>query len=617
MLLNPAAFTEGVLSALDLVVLERVGKQQFKPVAKPPDWFDAFFQSDGKVGADSPFLSNFLISAEAFWAHALSGRTGSGLWTEEPGAGGVAGSEQHFEAFACCAGPRKLLIVNRLLAMEYPQRQSVFQSAREALLRAGHRERERALQHVPLVNANAYAPGQAAVAAGSQLADLPDRSQFEAQVVRGLSHAQRNQPALCLLRISMDNCSRLGPELGPPQFNALLAQFGERLRACCSTVDTLGSFGGAEFAMLIPLAQAPGDALRMVSTVQDVLRPPFQLGPQRLQITASLGVALSGGEGIDAAALMNCADLALAAAKDLGGNVCRYSAMGTDTGMLQQLRLDEDLRGALQRDEFVLHYQPRLNLATGQIVGMEALLRWQRPGSGLVPPLDFLPFIENTGLIVPIGEWVLRRACQQLRTWQNLGLKALALSVNLSVHQLEYPGLLDSVKRILEETGISANSLELELTESAVMKDVEACIPILHELKGLGIGLSIDDFGTGYSSLAYLKRLPVDVLKIDRSFVNDIALTANDAAIVAAIVTVAHQLKLTTVAEGVSSQDQLGVLGQLGCDEVQGFLFSRAVPEQDFAALIRREASLALPTQEQQQALGRGLEQASAQGVLA
>jgi diguanylate cyclase (GGDEF)-like protein len=611
MLLNPAAFTEGVLSALDLVVLERVGPQQFKPVAKPPDWFDAFFHQEGRVGTDSPFLSNFLISAEAFWAHALTGRTGSGLWTEEQGSVGAPSSEQHFEAFACCAGPRKLLIVNRLLAMEYPQRQSVFQSAREALLRAGHRERERAIQQAP--PASAFAQNQAEWTAGNQLADLPDRSQFEQQLVRGLSHAQRNHPALCLLRVSMDNCNRLGPDLGPPQFNALLAQFSERLRACCSTVDTLGSFGGAEFAMLIPLAQAPGDALRMVSTVQDVLRPPFQLGPQRQQITASLGVALSGGEGIHAAALMNCAELALAAAKDLGGNVCRYSAMGTDTGMLQQLRLDEDLRGALQRDEFVLHYQPRLNLATGQIVGMEALLRWQHPGRGLVPPLDFLPFIEHTGLIVPIGEWVLRRACQQLRTWQNLGLKALALSVNLSVHQLEHPGLLDSVKSILEETGISPSSLELELTESAVMKDVEACIPILHELKSMGIGLSIDDFGTGYSSLAYLKRLPVDVLKIDRSFVNDIALTANDAAIVAAIVTVAHQLKLTTVAEGVSSQDQLGVLGQLGCDEVQGFLFSRAVPEQDFAALIRREASLALIGQ----GLGQGLEQDPVQGALA
>jgi diguanylate cyclase (GGDEF)-like protein len=501
------------------------------------------------------------------------------------------------------------------LAMEYPQRQSVFQSAREALLRAGHRERERALQHAP--SASAFSQSQTELVAVSKLADLPDRSQFEQQLVRGLSHAQRSQPALCVLRVSMDNCSRLGLDLGPPLFNALLAQFSERLRACCSTLDTLGSFGGAEFAMLIPLAQAPGDALRMVSTVQDVLRPPFQIGPQRLQVRASLGVALSGGEGIDAAALMNCADLALSAAKDLGGNACRYSAMGTDTGMLQQLRLDEDLRGALQRDEFVLHYQPRLNLATGQIVGMEALLRWQHPVRGLVPPLDFLPFIEHTGLIVPIGEWVLRRACQQLRTWQDLGLKALALSVNLSVHQLEHPGLLDSVKGILEETGISAHSLELELTESAVMKDVEACIPVLHELKGLGIGLSIDDFGTGYSSLAYLKRLPVDVLKIDRSFVNDIALTANDAAIVAAIVTVAHQLKLTTVAEGVSSQDQLGVLGQLGCDEVQGFLFSRAVPEHDFAALIRREASLALLAQDEKQGLVQGSGQALAQGALA
>jgi EAL domain-containing protein (putative c-di-GMP-specific phosphodiesterase class I) len=261
---------------------------------------------------------------------------------------------------------------------------------------------------------------------------------------------------------------------------------------------------------------------------------------------------------------------------------------------LQQLRLDEDLRGALQRNEFVVHYQPRLNLESGQIVGMEALLRWQQPGRGLVPPLDFLPFAERTGLIVPIGEWVLRRACQQLRAWQDQGMTSLALSVNLSMHQLEHPGLLDCVRSILEETGIAPECLELELTESAVMKDVETCIGILHELKDLGLSISIDDFGTGYSSLAYLKRLPVNALKIDRSFVTDIALTANDAAIVAAIVTVAHQLKLTTVAEGVSSQAQLGVLGQLGCDEVQGFLFSRPIPEKDFAALVNEARAVNL-----------------------
>jgi diguanylate cyclase (GGDEF)-like protein len=588
MLLSAAIFTEGVLSALDLVVLERNALQHFKPVAKPPDWFDACFNKRGGVGNlgdDSPFMANFLISAEKFWATANTGRTGSGLWTEVDD----AGVEQHFEAFACGAGERKLLIINRLLPMEYPQRQSVFQNAREALLRAGHSDRARSpfSSHVWSGNAD--------VLRAKGLSALPNRLQFEQQLADGLAMAQAAQPALCLLRISIDNFDGVATKLGPVLTAQLLTAFTERLLACASTLDTVGGFGHAEFALFVPLVEVPDDAMRIVSAVQDVLRPSFQIGSHVLHITASIGAALSGAEGEDATALLACAQVSLHSAREHGGNHCKYSMMGVDNEVQQELRLDEDLRLALWRDEFVVHYQPRLNLESGQVVGMEALLRWQAPGRGLVPPLEFLPFAERTGLIVLIGEWVLRRACQQLRSWHEQGLRDLALSVNLSVRQLEHPGLLDCMRRILEETKISPQCLELELTESAVMKDIEACIPVLHELKALGVGISIDDFGTGYSSLAYLKRLPVDVLKIDRAFVTDIALTTHDAAIVAAIVTVAHQLKLTTVAEGVTSQDQLGVLGQLGCDEVQGFLFSRAIPEQDFAHFVNHARATALP----------------------
>jgi EAL domain-containing protein (putative c-di-GMP-specific phosphodiesterase class I)/GGDEF domain-containing protein len=571
MLLTTAASPEGVLDALDLVVLERVGPWHFEPVARPPGWFEAFCGPDGHVGRDSPFLSNFLVSAEAFWATAQTGRTGSGIWTEV----GTDGSGQHFEAFARIAGARRLLIVNRLLGSEYPQRQSVFQHARDALLRA---ERERARGRGGIADAAALAAADAAPAPAR--AEPSDRRRFERRLAQALASAQ---PALCLLRIGVDRFRRLQAELGPPRFEALLAQVGERLAACAGT---LCRFDAAEFALLLPLADVPVDAVRLVGTVQDLLRPPFQIGPQRVNVTASLGAALSVGEGIDAQALMQCAEQALQASQQRGGDTCRYGAIGIDAAALQQLRLDEALRHALQQHEFVVHYQPRLNLESGRIVGMEALLRWERPGRGLVPPLEFLPFAERTGLIVPLGEWVLRRACQQLRTWREQGLTALVLSVNLSVHQLEHPGLLERVKAILEETQTAPGSLELELTESAVMRDIEACIPLLQQLRNLGVGISIDDFGTGYSSLAYLKRLPIDVLKIDRSFVNDIARDPTDAAIVAAIVTVAHQLKLTTVAEGVASAEQLAVLGQLGCDEVQGFLFSRAVPAQEFATLV-------------------------------
>jgi diguanylate cyclase (GGDEF)-like protein len=579
---------EGVFSALDLVVLERLGPAHFNPVAKPPPWCANFWRSDGSVGEDSPFLSNFMISAETFWARDAIGRTGSGLWTEV----GADGGELHFEAFACGAGQRKFLIINRLLETEYPQRQGVFQSAREALLRASRSEREwaRASQRTSsLVDAARLGALTAPSASG-----LPDRLAFEAQLSQRLASSHRAQPALCLLIVKIDRFDAVEAEFGPLVAQQVLALFAARLLSCASTLDTVARLGHAQFALLVPLANSPDDALRFVSAVQEVLRPPVHCESHQIELTASLGAALSGGEGVDATGLLTCAETALRQVQELGGDACKYIAQGASASLLQQLRLDEDLRRALKHNEFVVHYQPRLNLESGQIVGMEALLRWQPPGRGLVPPLDFLPFAERTGLIVPIGEWVLRRACQQLRAWQDQGLTALALSVNLSVHQLEHPGLLDSVKAILDETGIAPECLELELTESAVMKDIEICISLLHELKSLGVAISIDDFGTGYSSLAYLKRLPVNALKIDRSFVTDIALTANDAAIVAAIVTVAHQLKLTTVAEGVSSRAQLGVLGQLGCDEVQGFLFSRAVPEQDFAALVNGARALSL-----------------------
>jgi diguanylate cyclase (GGDEF)-like protein len=417
---------------------------------------------------------------------------------------------------------------------------------------------------------------------------LLPRAQFEQQLAQGLATAQQTQ-ALCLLRVGIDDFDALQAQLGAVACAQMLAQFAQRLQACVGTTDNVGRVGPAEFALFVPARDVPADALRIVATVQDILRPPFENGAHPLNVHTSMGAALSGHSSPDATALLAAADLALRQAREQGGNACKYNAVGMQLHVQRELKLDEELRRALKREEFVVHYQPRLNLETGLIVGMEALLRWNAPGRGLVPPLEFLPFAERTGLIVPIGEWILRRACQQLRSWHDQGLTALALSVNLSVHQLEHPGLIHCVSTILKETGIAPETLELELTESAVMKDIEACIPVLHQLKDLGIGISIDDFGTGYSSLAYLKRLPVDVLKIDRSFVNDIAITSTDAAIVAAIVTVAHQLKLTTVAEGVTCNAQLGVLGQLGCDEVQGFLFSRAVPEQDFADLVWRE----------------------------
>lgn len=416
---------EGVFSALDLVVLERLAPAHFNPVAKPPPWCGTFLRSDGRVGEDSPFLSNFMISAETFWARDSVGRTGSGLWTEV----GSDGAEQHFEAFACCAGQRKLLIINRLLETEYPTRQGVFQSARETMLRASRREREWA-------SASRRAIGMVDDARLGSLTltgpkGLSDRSTFETQLSQRLASSQRAQPALCLLIIKVDHFDAIEAEFGPAIAQQVLAQFAARLLTCASTLDTVARLDQAQFALLVPLVNSPDDALRIVSAVQEVLRPPMHCESHQIVLTASMGAALSGSQGVDANGLLACAETALQQAEDAGGNACKYIAQGASASVLQQLRLDEDLRHALRHDEFVVHYQPRLNLESGQIVGMEALVRWQLPGRGLVPPLDFLPFAERTGLIVPIGEWVLRRACQQLRAWQDQGLMALALSVNL------------------------------------------------------------------------------------------------------------------------------------------------------------------------------------------
>lgn len=314
---------------------------------------------------------------------------------------------------------------------------------------------------------------------------------------------------------------------------------------------------------------------------------PFALDTQEFHLTASIGISTYPADSEDLQSLLKNADVAMYRAKELGKNNFQFYSAQMNIHTLERLALESSLRGALERNEFVLHYQPKVDIRSGRIIGMEALVRWQHPTKGLIPPMQFIPLAEETGLIVPIGEWVLRTACARNKSWQEQGLPPLCIAVNLSARQFTYENLLKDVARVLNETGLDAAFLELEITESMVMHDPEHAIELLNKLKTMGISISIDDFGTGYSSLSYLKRFPIDSVKIDRSFIKDLPLDGDDAAITQAIIAMAHGLKLKVIAEGAETGEQLSFLRAHECDVMQGYYFSKPLPEHEFFLLCR------------------------------
>jgi len=365
-----------------------------------------------------------------------------------------------------------------------------------------------------------------------------------------------------------------------------------RLRSALRDTDTVARLSGDEFVVILTEHDDERLTPDIVQRLMDSVALPVMLGSKEFFVTASIGVAVFPTDGAGAEGLIEHADIAMYRAKKLGRNNYQFYTPAMNEEAMERVRIESALRNALERNEFMLHYQPQVNLATGQIVGMEALIRWQHPELGVVSPERFISVAEETGLIVPIGAWVMRTACAQNKRWQDAGLGLLRVAVNLSARQFGSPKLLADIGAVLQQTGLAADYLEIELTESLFMSDVTEAVETLHGMKSLGVHLSIDDFGTGYSSLSYLSRFPIDVLKIDRSFVSAIGADASDAPIVASIIALAHNLQLNVIAEGVESAEQLDYLRRHGCDEMQGYYFSRPLAADMFEQLLRQRSCL-------------------------
>jgi diguanylate cyclase (GGDEF)-like protein/PAS domain S-box-containing protein len=420
------------------------------------------------------------------------------------------------------------------------------------------------------------------------LTGLPNRLLFNDRLSVAVAQAHRQDYRLAIFFLDVDRFKVINDSLGHSLGDRLLQGVARRLHSSVREGDTVARLGGDEFILLLPNLNRAEDVAKVAEKILDSLKLPFRLEGRELYSTASMGISLYPDDGADAETLIKNADTAMYRAKEQGRDNYQLYTPAMNATAVERLALENSLRKALVRDELELYYQPLLDLATGRVHGLEALLRWRHPERGLLAPAEFMPLAEVTGLIVPIGPWVLRTACARARAWQDLGHPHLSMAVNLSARQFQQPDLVAQVKRALEDTGLPPRCLDLEITETNAMQNAEGTINTLRELKSLGVRISIDDFGIGYSSLNYLKRFPIDTLKIDQSFVRDITTDPDDAAIATAVIALAHTLKLRVVAEGVETQEQLAFLAARHCDRMQGYLFSRPLPSQECGEFLAR-----------------------------
>ncbi|HSD95552.1 MAG TPA: EAL domain-containing protein, partial [Sulfuricaulis sp.] len=418
------------------------------------------------------------------------------------------------------------------------------------------------------------------------LTDLPNRALFHERLEHALRRARWTQRPLAVLFLDLDRFKNINDTLGHDIGDSALRVASERLKECVREGDTVARLGGDEFTVLLEDIANADDVPAIAQKIVDALSRPFSVNNREFVITTSIGVSLYPGDGEDSQKLLRNADTAMYRAKDLGRNKYQFYSSEMSAKALEKFMLETSLRHALEREEFLLHYQPQVNLATGLITGVEALLRWQHPDLGLVSPFQFIPVAEETGLMKSIDKWVLQTACDRARRWKSSGMPPLSMTVNLSGASFSEPNLVDMVARALHQAGLSPEILELEITENVIMQNAPATVDMLQALNRMGIRLAVDDFGAGHSSLSYLKRFPIDTLKIDQSFVRDVTTDPDDASIVTAIIAMAHGLQLKVIADGVETPDQLVFLRNHGCDGMQGYLFSRPQPEAEITRLL-------------------------------
>ena len=550
--------------------LAQVGSWEFRPVAASDYWSDEMFRILGLAkGRDQPCFESILQAMPAAERPPLA-QAFLNLRTE-----GVRYELEHI-----------VLLPNGEQRTVLHQAEAVHENGGAPLLQG-------TLQDI--TERKAHEARIEYLANHDALTDLPNRNLLDDRVAQSIAQAKRAARSLSIMLLDLDRFKYVNDTFGHAVGDGLLQEVARRLKAATREEDTVARLGGDEFVLMLPDIEVAEDAEAVACKVVEAFSRPFIVEDHELHVTTSLGISLFPKDANSGEMLLKMADAALYCAKDKGRNCYQFYTQEMGLQVEEQTELEHALHQAIVRRELELHYQPKVDLQTGAIVGVEALVRWRRPEIGLIAPTRFIPLAEETGLIIPIGEWVLREACTQTVRWHNDGYAAVTVAVNVSARQFRQQNFPEVVRNVLSETGLPPEFLELELTESVVVQDRDNTLAALKQLKEIGVALSLDDFGTGYSSLSYLKDFPIDAVKIDRSFVNDVTNSVDGASLAKSIISMAESLRMKTIAEGVETAGQLAFLQSNRCDVIQGFYFSRPLPEGDISDMLARGQHLPTP----------------------